>query len=828
MKETDTTAPKKYGCCPEQTCGPVSRLAIGLLALPASWVISSGFRDWLGRFRGFPENLLADPGQVIDRVADASRASQLIVCLPLNAALALHSRQGILPVLKICWRIGKSESLAGIWWRLFRRVPVRVPVCDKTAPDFRKENSYRRILVIDYRVPKYDVSAGNRATWGILHDLAAIGYAVTFMPSNMHNDTYYAQQLSEKGIEVITSDSGYSSPAHFLAQNGASFSFFYLVRLDVAEEVLGVIRKVAPKGRILFHAPDVNFLREQREAELLQDTSATTRAMNTKKRELAIMDGVDHVVAISMDDAESLHENGMTTPLTVFHGLYAPVKDNIQPFNTRKDIFFLGGFAHKPNIDAVMWFTNEIWPLIHASLPDVQFHIVGSEASEDVIRLGRIPGVVVDGFVRDLDSFMDAMRVNVAPLRFGAGIKGKIAMTMGAGVPCVCTAVAAEGMHIKDGVQALVADETSIFAEYVIRLYRDASLWSVLSKNGIDLVSRFFSEQANRRSLLTVFNDAQALPVRVYCEYCKQLSVQKDPITDECIDISVIIPVYNQWEMTEVCLKSVFEDCRRTDLHVELILADDGSTDETIHAELFFPGIRRIRTLENRGFIRNCNESARQAKGEYILFLNNDTVVMPGWISSLYRTAKRDPSIAIVGSKMLFPDEKIQEAGGVLFDNASGMNVGRGMSRFFAPLNEEREADYISGCSILVQKAFWIDVGGFDERYTAAYFEDADLAMTAHAQELHVVYQPASEVVHFEGISYNNSKKNALMRVNKQLFYEKWVDALTDYLPEVTPWNIAMRHASEVFSRKKNTEASSTRHESKTKNKKDVSQEKRV
>lgn len=827
MKTTETTASKKSGYCPEQTCGPVSRLAIGLLVLPASWVISSGFRNWLGRL-SFPEKLLADPGQVIDRVADASRVKQLAVCLPLNAALAIHSRQGILPVLKACWRIGKSESLAGIWWRLFRRVPVRIPVCDATSPDFHKNNRYKRILVMDYRIPKYDVSAGNRATWGILQDLAAIGYDVTFMPSTMYHDTFYAQQLSEKGIEVITNDSGYSSPAHFLAKNGATFSFFYLVRLDVAEEVLTLIRKFAPKGRILFHAPDVHFMRERREADLFHDASASMQAMNTKKRELALMNSVDHVVAISKDDAASLHENGMTTRITIFQGLYAPVKEYIPDFSVRNDIFFLGGFAHKPNLDAVMWFTHSVWPLIHSVLPEVQFHIVGSEASEEVLRLGKIPGVVVDGFVRNLDSFMDTMRVNVAPLRFGAGIKGKIAMTMGAGVPCVCTTIAAEGMHIMDGIQALIADDEDSFAQSVIMLYNDALLWNVLSENGLALVNRFFGEESNRRSLLTVFNEAQALPVRIYCAYCSGLSVPKVFLAEEKIDVSIIIPVYNQWKMTEACLKSVHEEYCRTDLHVEIILADDGSTDETIHAEVHFPGIRHIKTQQNRGFLRNCNESAQQARGKYILFLNNDTIVMPGWLSSLYNTAKDDPSIAIVGSKMLFPDEKVQEAGGVLFENASGMNVGRGMSRFLAPLNEEREVDYLSGCSILVQKAFWDAAEGFDERYATAYFEDADLAMTAHAYYLRVVYQPVSEVVHFEGTSYNDSKKDALMKINKHLFHEKWSYTLKDYLSDSTPWNVAMYHAEALFSRKEYAKMAQGTHEIETKNKKDALQEKGV
>ena len=132
-----------------------------------------------------------------------------------------------------------------------------------------------------------------------------------------------------------------------------------------------------------------------------------------------------------------------------------------QPFAKRRDLVFVGGFRHPPNVDAVQWFVDEVFPLVRARLPDVRFHCIGSDVPEAVAALSRRDGVLVHGHVPDIAPYMDGARIGLAPLRYGAGVKGKVNLSMAHGQPVVATSCAVEGMHLRDGVDVLVADDGS-------------------------------------------------------------------------------------------------------------------------------------------------------------------------------------------------------------------------------------------------------------------------------------------------------------------------------------------------------------------------------
>jgi GT2 family glycosyltransferase len=661
-----------------------------------------------------------------------------------------------------------------------------------------KPASPRRILVVDYRIPMSDVSAGELVTARILRDLRELGYEAVFLPSDLKPSPKYEMELLALGVQVITNKQGYVSPAQYVSLHGHEFGAFYLFRENVAECVLSVIREVAPAARVIFHAPDLYSLREARQAEL--ENRDRAKAQQTRQRELAIMRRVNHVVVQSPVELSILRAELPETPISVFPALYARIEASPAPYSARSNVFFLGGFDHTPNVSAVQWFVKEVWPLVRRQLPDVEFHIVGSNAPPSVLKLGDVPGVKVVGFVPDLQPLLSKMRVGVAPLLYGAGVKGKVAMTMGAGIPCVCTDIAAEGMYVRDHVHTLVANEPHAFADDVVSLYSDEALWNRLSQNGQQLITQMFGEAANRSSLLAVLDVAGVLPISLFSDYCKALAPRSVPFPDPqtVVDVSIIVPVYNQWQLTRACLNSILETNLYDGICCEIILADDGSSDETVQAAQLYPGLKVVRTEKNVGFLRNCNNAARHARGRHILFLNNDTVVLPGWLVHLYRTLEDDDSVAIAGSKLLYPDGLIQEAGGVLFTDGTAQNVGRGYARHTPVFNIKRETDYISGASILVRKSFWDAIGGFDVRYKHAYCEDSDLAMTARSCGLRVVYQPASEVVHFEHQTYADqapSHNTSLQRENIQRLVEKWHDILQrDHCP-VVPWQLAASRA---------------------------------
>ena len=169
-------------------------------------------------------------------------------------------------------------------------------------------------------------------------------------------------------------------------------------------------------------------------------------------------------------------------------------------FADRNDLFFVGGYQHPPNVDAAHWFVTRIWPLIHAELPDAKFHLIGSKAPNKVRAL-KGEGVIFHGFVEDLDPYLDHCTLAVAPLRYGAGVKGKVNMSMSHGQPVVATPTAIEGLHAKHEREILVADTEQSFADEVIRLYRDEALWNAISDAAIENVEAHFSVRAARNSL---------------------------------------------------------------------------------------------------------------------------------------------------------------------------------------------------------------------------------------------------------------------------------------------------------------------------------------
>lgn len=250
--------------------------------------------------------------------------------------------------------------------------------------------------------------------------------------------------------------------------------------------------------------------------------------------------------------------------------------------------------------------------------------------------------------------------------------------------------------------------------------------------------------------------------------------------------VSILTVVFNKVEYTRQCLETLY---RNTDpaLRFEVIVVDNASSDETSQylksARRQFPNLQVVRNAENLGFVGGNNVGAVQARGRYLCFLNNDTEVAPGWLEPVLGMLEADPSIGAVGSKLIYPDGRLQEAGGIIFNDASGVNFGR----FDHPDNPEysfvRDVDYCSGAALTVRTELFRALGGFDERYAPAYFEDADLCFAIREQGYRVVYNHESEVVHHEGITSGTDLNAGFKRfqvINRPKFFEKWRHRLVE------------------------------------------------
>ncbi|MBJ6801026.1 glycosyltransferase [Geomonas propionica] len=256
------------------------------------------------------------------------------------------------------------------------------------------------------------------------------------------------------------------------------------------------------------------------------------------------------------------------------------------------------------------------------------------------------------------------------------------------------------------------------------------------------------------------------------------------PLCDQPL-VSIIIPVHNQWSFTHSCLASIIK--QSGSVPYEVIIADDLSSDETCHIADLVQNVRVVRHETNLGFLRNCNEAAKHTKGKYLLFLNNDTNVQQDWLAPMVELMERDSSVGIAGSKLVYPDGMLQEAGGIIWQDASGWNFGWRDDPEKSDYNYIKDADYLSGASLMVRRELWEKTGGFDERYVPAYFEDTDLAFQARSLGYRVVFQPKSVVVHFEGVSHGKDVGSGIksyQETNKQKFLERWQDVLPrDHFP---------------------------------------------
>jgi GT2 family glycosyltransferase len=244
---------------------------------------------------------------------------------------------------------------------------------------------------------------------------------------------------------------------------------------------------------------------------------------------------------------------------------------------------------------------------------------------------------------------------------------------------------------------------------------------------------------------------------------------------------SIVIPTYNGIRQLLPCIGAL--DATLGDhFDGEVLVVDDGGTAETEHAlldlERRYGWLRVVRNSRNQGFVASCNRGAEEAVGEVVVFLNDDTIPLPGWHHALLRTFRTHPDAGVVGGRLVYPDGRLQEAGGVIFRDGSGANIGRDDFEPDAPLyTHVRPVHYCSGALLATPRELFRSLGGFDETYRPAYYEDTDYCFSVRASGRAVYYQPESVVVHLEGATSGTDLSRGVKRHqarNRQTFRTKW------------------------------------------------------
>ena len=261
--------------------------------------------------------------------------------------------------------------------------------------------------------------------------------------------------------------------------------------------------------------------------------------------------------------------------------------------------------------------------------------------------------------------------------------------------------------------------------------------------------------------------------------------------------VCVIVPSYGQVDVTANCLAAIAAHPPSTPF--EVIVAEDASGDPAASCLRRVANLRLIENERNLGFLLNCNAAAAHTDAEFLMFLNNDTQVQPGWLDSLVDLLRRRPDAAASGSKLIYPDGRLQEAGGIIWDDASGWNYGRLDDPENPVYNYVREVDYVSGAALLVRRDDFAALGGFDPAFAPAYCEDSDLAFRLRAAGRAVLYQPRSVVVHHEGASHGTDLGAGLKAhqvTNQARLRERWQPELArTHYPNATHVMRARDHA---------------------------------
>ena len=360
-----------------------------------------------------------------------------------------------------------------------------------------------RILLIDATTPTPDQDSGSVRYINLVRVLRSIGWQCTFFADNRAYVPGYTDALRALGVEVLFHP-WISDPVSFFRERGPQFDAIMLSRHYVACQYVDLAREHAPQALLLFDTVDLHYLREQRAAAVAGSDALARQAGITRNAELDLIRRCDVTLVVSPVEQELLSREAPGRRVEVLSNIHE-VAGRRAEFAERKDIWFVGGFQHQPNVDAVLWFARAIWPRVRQSLPELRFHIVGSKITAEVEALTG-NGIEVHGFVEDISRFLDGCRISVAPLRYGAGVKGKVNQSMAYGQPVVATPIAVEGMEIVAGQEALVAENADDFADAVIRLYQDAELWLQLSDAGLANIQSHFSFDAARTALAQILD----------------------------------------------------------------------------------------------------------------------------------------------------------------------------------------------------------------------------------------------------------------------------------------------------------------------------------
>lgn len=383
------------------------------------------------------------------------------------------------------YQIINAEKFQARWKHVFQKFPQSTDAT-AIARKFACEDKY--ILIVEPSLPTFDQDSGSRRMFELIKLLQQLNWGVIFSAErNTQQEPYYST-LVNMGVWVLNKPAFQKSSKRAIARVIPWVNVALVCRPGMNRKYGRYIKKFGV--RWINDTVDIHFVREERALELgYIDSKKKEKVERRKRSELALMREADAVIVVTPTEAELLTEYDIRH-VAVIPNVHYPVKMTVPGFEDRHGICFIGGYRHLPNVDAVNWLIKEIMPLVWKKLPSVNVYLLGSLVTKEVTDL-RSDKVHVPGYIPDVSPYFLSSRIFVAPLRFGAGMKGKIGQSFEHGLPVVTTAIGAEGMGLTDRKNYLHAETANDFAEAIMELYSHPVLWAKLSTEGYDALKPY-------------------------------------------------------------------------------------------------------------------------------------------------------------------------------------------------------------------------------------------------------------------------------------------------------------------------------------------------
>jgi len=366
--------------------------------------------------------------------------------------------------------------------------------------------SLDNILVIAPKVPRPDMNSGDLRLFSILGILAR-GHEISFVTTgNRPGDDAYIRRLEQRGITVHAEPFSLRSLLESKRFKIAIMEFFF-----TAEYYLDRLRFLQPDCRVIVDSVDVHYLRLRLKYDLTKNATDHAAYLETKERELSVYRKADGVIAVTGDDAAAILSEVPDMQVELVPNIHEVCLGPIPA--ERNTLIFVGGFSHPPNVDAVLFFCGEVLPLITHVMPGIRVLIVGSDPPEQIRKLENAH-IRVTGFVQETMPYLHQSTVSVAPLRYGAGMKGKIGEAMAHGVPVVTTSVGAQGMPLINRKNIMIADTPHDFAASILELLLDNQLYETLRNNAVRVIQENYTHERVARTMGGVLERINAKPAR--------------------------------------------------------------------------------------------------------------------------------------------------------------------------------------------------------------------------------------------------------------------------------------------------------------------------